>query len=364
MNSETSLRHTPLVEDHVQRGARMVPFAGWLMPVRYSSVLEETQAVRQRVGAFDISHMGRLRLAGPGAAAHLQRCLTNDIQTLNDGAAQYTLLLAENGGVLDDLIVYRLQGEEFLIVVNAVNADRDLSEFQRDMPTTVQIHDATAETAMIAVQGPDAAALVGRWAGFDPHEIGRFHVAAKNLLGSEVLFCRTGYTGEDGFEIVLPAGKAVDAWHAIIAMGAVPCGLGARDTLRIEAGYPLYGHEIHEGTNPVEAGLMWAVKLAKGPFRGRDAVAAAKQNGVNRKLMGLIMSGRMVPRQGCLVTESDTQIGEVTSGTFSPSRGAGLGMAYIATAKATVGRSVLVQIRGSSYVATLVRRTDLLDRSA
>jgi len=311
---------------------------------------------------FDVSHMGRFRLSGPRALDYLQYAVTNDVASLGDGTGQYTLLLEDDGGVLDDLILYRLKLDEFLLVVNAANAARDYEVLSRDRPDSALLFDATEETAMIAVQGPSSREIVAELAGDHVLRIERFHVGEATIAGHAVLLCRTGYTGEDGFEIVAEAHCGAAIWRALLAAGVTPCGLGARDTLRIEAGYPLYGHEIHEQTTPVEAGLMWAVKLAKGPFRGRQAVLSAKQRGPERKLMGVIMAGRMIPRQGCRLLNGSERVGEVTSGTFSPTRGCGLGIAYVRTDIATPGTEVAVEVRGASQPATLVRKTELLGR--
>ncbi len=364
MTTDTNLLLTPLADVHKAMGARMVPFAGWLMPVQYGGVLEETRAVREHVGVFDISHMGRFRVRGEGALELLQYATTNDVSALRDGMAQYTLLLGDDGGILDDLIVYRLSSTEFLAVVNASNASRDFDLLSRRLGARTELRDETLDTAMLAIQGPTVVQLVSALADHDCARIPRFGFSASELAGTKGTTCRTGYTGEDGFEIIVCRDAAEHVWQAVLELGAVPCGLGARDTLRVEAGYPLYGHEIHEGTTPVEAGLMWAVKLDKGDFRGKRAVLEAKRNGAKRRLMGLIMAGRAMPRQGYPVLHGSARAGEVTSGAFSVTREVAVGMAYVATGSADPGSQVQVQIREHLHPATIVRKNEILQRSS
>jgi aminomethyltransferase len=332
------------------------------MPVQYKGVLEEARAVREAVGVFDISHMGRFRIRGEKASDHLQYCTTNDINALDDGCAQYTLFLADDGGILDDLIVYRVNRTEFIAVVNASNAERDRDVLANGLPPSTELDDETSATAMLAVQGPAAVGLLCKLAGSDLEGTRRFSFAVGRISGSSATFCRTGYTGEDGFELIVDAENAPSVWNTIAEAGAVPCGLGARDTLRVEAGFPLYGHEIHERTTPVEAGLMWAVKLDKGEFRGRAAVAEAKRLGAASRLMGIVMADRAMPRQGYEVYDGSQRIGEVTSGAFSVVRGTALGMAYLNRAHAQVGKQVSVKIRESLHAATVVRKNELLAR--
>lgn len=359
---EGSLRATPLHEEHKALHARLVPFAGWSMPVQYAGVLEEARAVRTASGAFDISHMGRFEICGARALDHLQSITSNDLAAVEDGHAQYTLFLAEDGGILDDLIIYRFHAERFLVVVNAANTERDWQIVTASGAPGVEARDFTDQSAMIAVQGPGAVALVAELSTFPVQAVPRFGFAEADVAGVPAILCRTGYTGEDGFEIIASAGDAARVWRAVLDRGAAPCGLGARDTLRIEAGYPLYGHEIREDTTPVEAGLMWAVKPDKGPFRGRDAVLRARETGPSRKLMGLVLEGRVVPRQGYPVVSGDKAVGEVTSGTFSVVRNCGIGMAYVEKEFARDGRSIELAIRETRHVARLVPKTRLLPK--
>lgn len=364
MSGDANLLKTPLCEEHRALSGRLVPFAGWLLPVQYTSVLEEAKAVRNHVGMFDVSHMGRLWLSGTGAREHIQYNFTNNVDALEAGAGQYGLLLNERGGVLDDLIVYRLADNEFLLVVNAANTARDLAVLQENLPAGTEVDDRTRSTFMVAVQGPEAMKMVSSVLNTPLDGVGRFHVAVVPFERGRLILCRTGYTGEDGFEIIGDAAVAATLWRSFIGAGATPCGLGARDTLRIEAGYPLYGHEIHEETTPVEAGLMWCVKLQKGDFRGREAVLNAKRQGPQRKLVGFVLSSRAVPRQGNPVYFGEEIIGEVTSGTFSPTREVGLGMAYVPPACSEPASHIQVEIRGTRHDAVVVRKNDLLGRES
>ncbi|MCC6728239.1 MAG: glycine cleavage system aminomethyltransferase GcvT [Chthonomonadales bacterium] len=354
------LRRTPLWDVHRALGARMVPFAGWEMPVQYAGILDEARAVRRGVGLFDISHMGRLQLRGDGATDLLERLTPNDVGGLAEGQAHYSLLTNEVGGIRDDIIIYREGGETFLVVVNASNRAADLEWLRASAPTGTELADETEATAMIAVQGPGAAALLGSLSGDVAPRMPRFAHRRLALAGVDATCCRTGYTGEDGFELIMPAAGGPAVWEALRSSGGVPCGLGARDALRIEAGFPLYGHEIDETTTPVEAGLMWVVKLDKGPFVGRDAIAEAKRRGAARRLMGLVMDDRAIPRQGYTLYVDRQPVGNVTSGVFSPARGRALGMAYVEAAHAASGTRVEVEIRGSRHLARLVPKKSLL----
>jgi len=359
--SEETPRRTPLYEAHRRAGARIVPFAGWEMPVQYSGILEESRAVRNNAGIFDISHMGRVHIHGPGSVELLDRLTPNDIRGLVPWSAQYSLLTNPHGGIIDDIIIYRLKEEEFAVVVNASNTAKDLDWIRQHASPDTVIDEYTERTAMIAVQGPSAPALVNGLADKDLPALDRFAFTDGNLVGAYTAFCRTGYTGEDGFELIVPAEKAETVWDAIVEAGAVPCGLGARDALRIEAGYPLYGHEIDDSTTPVEAGLMWVVKLDKGDFIGRDAIQRVKEQGAARKLVGLALRERIVPRQGYTLYAGDEEAGTVSSGVFSPTIERGLGMAYVKPAYSKSGTIVDVQIRANRYPATIVPKKNLLE---
>jgi len=365
-----TLYRTPLYDAHVELGARLTPFAGWEMPLSYKSILEEAKSVRYQAGIFDISHMGRLRIAGKGAAYILQLLTTNDIEALSIGKAHYSLMTNPQGGIKDDIIVYRTGKSEFLVVVNASNTSKVIAWIEPFIPQTeeeLHVENTTSHTAMIALQGPKAQSILETVLGTpELRELERFSHRAiifkENETSAELLCCRTGYTGEDGFELIVSKEYASLVWNALLAAGATPCGLGARDTLRIEAGYPLYGHEIDESISPVEAGLMWAVKLEKGNFIGRDAILEAKRLGPKCRLMGLLMHGRALPRQGYTIYRENREVGVITSGTFSPLREVGVAMGFLNTEVARPYVSVEVDIRGQRYGATVVPKKELLQK--
>jgi aminomethyltransferase len=360
--TEQTLRRTPLYETHVRLKSRMVPFAGWEMPVQYGSILEESRAVRNAVGLFDISHMGRVLIHGEGALELLQYTTTNNVDALRPGQAQYSLLTNPSGGIVDDIILYRIDQEAFLVVINASNTDKDLNWLREHAKRSVVIEDQTKQTAMIAVQGPAAPEIVSSLAGEALLSVPRFGFREASLFGEAATLCRTGYTGEDGFEIIVHASASEAIWNRLMELGGVPCGLGARDALRIEAGYPLYGHEIDDTISPVEAGLMWVVKPDKGDFIGRDAILALQERGTARKLMGLVLQERIAPRQGYTLYVEDREVGAVTSGVFSPTLQRGIGMGYIASPYAKAGYVVNMAVRNQMLPAKVVAKKSLLGR--
>jgi aminomethyltransferase len=357
---EDTLRRTPLYEVHKELNGRIVPFAGWEMPVQYAGILEESRAVRTGVGLFDISHMGRTNFSGPGALRLLQSLTSNNVAALGAGQAQYSLLTNPQGGIIDDIIVYRVGEQEFMVVINAGNTDKDLDWIRSRAGSDTVIDDATERTAMIAVQGPKAPEMVNSIADADILSLTRFAHTKGTINGVEAIFCRTGYTGEDGFEVIVSAAEAPALWRSLQEAGGVPCGLGARDALRIEAGYPLYGHEIDDTTTPVEAGLMWVVKLDKGPFTGSEIIAETKRNGAGRKLVGLTLQERMVPRQGYNLLVDGENVGVVTSGIFSPTTGHSIGMGYVNDPYNKTGTQVEVEIRANRPKATVIPKKNLL----
>ena len=358
---ETNLRRTPLFAAHQKLKARLVDFAGWEMPVLYNGILEEARAVRSHAGIFDISHMGRIQVTGQGATAMLQELTSNDIADLSPSEAQYSLLTNPNGGIIDDIIVYRAGDEDYLVVINASNTEKDLAWIAQYTPPMVRVEDHTLETAMIAVQGPHAPALIAEIAGRpDLLDLGRFQYVVGEIGGLPATFCRTGYTGEDGFEVIVPAAQAENLWDALLKGGAAACGLGSRDALRIEAGYPLYGHEIDDTTSPAEAGLMWVVKMDKANFIGRDKIAAVKSNPAVRRLVGLVTQERIQPRQGYTILVGNEPVGEVTSGIFSPAKGTSIAMGYVLARYAKTGTSVEIAIRDRRAAATVVPKKNLL----
>jgi len=352
-----------LYQTHERAGARMGEFAGWRLPIDYGSTMREVMAVRRAAGLFDVSHMGRLEIRGKRALASLQTVLTNDVERLGDGAGLYTLMCNRGGGIKDDLIVFRKAADLYGLVVNASNLDKDRGWILDHLEEDARLVDCTPETVLFALQGPKSAELMEVAGMPEAAQTGRFHFTSGQVAGSDVVASRTGYTGEDGFEITCRSGDAERVWAALLAAGRphglMPCGLAARDVLRTEAGLALYGHEISEETTPVEAGLMRWVKLDKGDFIGSGAVAATVERGPARKLVGIEMEGRAVPRPGNLVRAPAGE-GRVTSGTFSPTLGRGIAIAYLPP-EAAVGETVQVWVHDNPRPG-LVRKLPLYSR--
>ena len=347
---ETTLRRTPLYDRHVAAGARLVPFAGWEMPVQYQGIRQEHLAVRRDAGVFDVSHMGQVETRGPQALEFLQRMLSNDVRRIPEGGAQYSVMCREDGGVLDDLFTYRLADGEFLTVTNAANHDKDVAWLQvHTADFDVDVIDVAASFAMLAVQGPGARELVGQLA--DGRLPPRMHCCERAVAGAATLVCGTGYTGEDGVELMLDPGDAAAAWDAIVAAGAVPAGLAARDTLRLEVGFHLYGNDMNEDRNPVEAGLGWCCKEETG-FIGSEAVAAVRRAGPKEKLVAFVIDGPGIARSGNPMLGG----GEVASGTFSPCLERGIGMAYVPAEKAEPGTRIEIDVRGTTRPAVVERK--------
>lgn len=353
--SET--QHTPLYESHLEAGARMVDFAGWEMPVQYSGVMEEHRAVRTAAGLFDVSHMGEISVRGTGAEAFLQKLTPNDVSKLTPGRAHYSGLLNENAGYLDDLLIYRLDPDDFLVVVNAANTDKDFDWILRHAADVgddgdLEVENVSSQWALLALQGPKALEILEPLVPEDLEldEVRYYGFVHGTVDGVSALLSRTGYTGEDGFELYLPPHAAPRVWSRLLEegkdLGLVPAGLGARDTLRLEAGMALYGHELNEKTTPYEAGLGWVVKLDSGDFVGRDVLAKQKEAGVDRKLVGFEVEGRGIAREGHGVRVDGEAVGEVTSGTYSPTFEKALGMAYVATEAAEPGTEISLHVRG------------------
>lgn len=357
-----TLRQTPLHAAHLQLNARMMPFAGWQMPVQYSSIKQEHQAVRQHAGLFDISHMGKFELQGPDLMDQLQALVPSDLSGLSPGNAQYTVLLNPQAGIVDDLIFYRLPpaangDQRVFTIVNAATTDKDKTWLLSHLKQTIKLQDHSLTQALIALQGPAAAALLQPLVDCDLSQVGRYQHTPATLLGQSALLARTGYTGEDGFEIMLPPPAAEVLWATLLSAGSVACGLGARDTLRLEAAMPLYGQEIDDRTTPLEAGLGWLVHLErKGDFIGRAALEQQKQQGVARRLVGLQLAGRNIARHGYPVCQGSTPVGTVTSGSLSLSLGYPVALAYVAAPLAKVGQALEVQIRAQNYPALVVKR--------
>jgi aminomethyltransferase len=346
-----ALERSPLHDRHVAAGARMVPFAGWEMPVQYAGIRAEHVAVRRRAGVFDVSHMGEIETTGPDAEAFLQRILSNDVTKLAQGGAQYSVLCREDGGVLDDLFSYRLGPERFLTVTNASNHVKDLEWFRRQAASfDVALHDRLHDYAMLAVQGPEARGVVGGLA--DGELPGRFRTATLTVAGAPgVLVCGTGYTGEDGVELLVAPEHATTVWDAAIAAGVTPAGLGARDTLRLEVCFHLYGNELMESRGPIEAGLGWCCKEDTG-FIGAEAIRETRRQGPREKLAPFVLTGPGIPRQGNPVAGG----GVVTSGTLSPCLDVGIGMAYLPAEMAEPGTALELDVRGKSRPAEVRKK--------
>ena len=339
----------------------MVDFAGWSMPVQYSSIVDEHNATRNSVGLFDISHMGRFYLSGDDAGAFLDRLVTRKILGAAVGKVRYALVTNEQGGILDDVLVYHVGGESwpYLLVVNAGNREKIWQWANSHVDgSAVELVDRTLETAMLAIQGPRALEIVQPLLDFDPSEVGYYSVRPATINAAECLFSRTGYTGEDGCELIVPNKQALDIWQQLVEsaakVGGGQVGLGARDTLRLEAAMPLYGHELSESIDPYQAGLSFAVQLKDRDFIGRDALIAKKSQGSSQVRIGLELAGRRVPREHYPVLRDGETVGEVTSGTFSPTLQRPIAMAYVDAASATVGAELAVDIRGSHQPAQVV----------
>jgi len=348
--AETALRRTSLYERHVAAGAKLVPFAGWEMPVQYAGIRDEHLAVRRHAGVFDVSHMGEVQTRGPQATAYLQHMLSNDVRRIPEGGAQYSVLCREDGGILDDLFTYRLAECEFLTVTNAANHSKDLAWMQEHAAAfDVDVIDRADEFAMLAVQGPAARELVRDLA--DGPLPPRMHCCLRAIAGLPMLVCGTGYTGEDGVELLLDPEHAPAVWDAVLAAGATPCGLGARDTLRLEVCFHLYGNDMDERRNPIEAGLGWCCKEQTG-FVGSEQIATARAAGTAEKLVAFAIDGPGIARQGNPIRGG----GVVTSGTFSPCLERGIGMGYVPADDATPGRRIEIDVRGTARPAVIERK--------
>ncbi|MDN5858592.1 MAG: glycine cleavage system aminomethyltransferase GcvT [Pseudonocardia sp.] len=354
---------SPLHDRHVALGATLGEFGGWSMPISYpDGTVAEHLAVRSAAGAFDVSHLGKLLVSGPGAAAFVNRCFTADLARITPGHAQYTLCCTGSGGVVDDLIVYLVDPDEVLAVPNAANSAQVAELLRAAAPDGVTITDRHRERAVLAVQGPASAEIVSAaLGGLDLGELDYMafrdvQVAAGSGGGDVVRVCRTGYTGEHGYELIVPNAAAPEIWDAVLAHGGVPCGLAARDTLRTEMGYPLHGQDLSTAITPVQAGSSWAVAWAKPQFWGRDALHAEKAAGPPRRLRGLLATGRGVPRPGMAVLRDGQRIGVTTSGTFSPSLKAGIALALIDTAAGVqVDDTVTIDVRGRALEVRIVK---------
>jgi aminomethyltransferase len=359
LETASALKRTPFYPRHVAAGAKMVPFAGHEMPIQYEGIVAEHRTVRTGVGVFDVSHMGEIRLVGPGAAAAANHLVTGEVDAIPEGKVVYTPMCLESGGIVDDLLVYAL-GADRLLVVNAANFDKDLAYVRAHVPSEVTVIDENADTAQLAVQGPNAEAVIAKLYG-DRALALAFYEGFEMGKGEDwTLVSRTGYTGEDGFEIYVRASRALALWDRVFEAGAAygikPVGLGARDTLRLEMGYCLYGNDIDETTNPLEAGLGWTVRLDKKEFLGHDAIRRVKEGGVTRRLQGLLLEENRIARAGSDVQANGQPVGRVTSGSMGITLGKPVGMAYLKPDVSKPGTRVEVLMRGQATPAVVASR--------
>lgn len=356
-------KKTPLFGEHQRLGAKLIDFGGWMMPVNYpAGILEEHKATRTAVGVFDVCHMGEIHFRGEGAGKAVQRLVTNNVAGMVDGRAMYAVACHEDGGIVDDLIVYRVAADHFLIVVNASNIEKDHRHFVANVGDFCEIENASDATALIAFQGPKAASAL---AALTPADLGSLHsfhfLASQQVAGLPAWIARTGYTGEDGFEIFTPAEHAVALWQALVDAAAVvggkPVGLGARDTLRLEARLSLYGNDLSDSTSPLEAGLGWVVKMDAGNFIGKAALLRQRETGLARKLVGFEMRERGIPRHGYIIKDpkTGTTLGEVTSGSVGPTIGKNIGMGYVPATFAEPGTHLSIDCRGKPVLAEVVK---------
>ncbi|MCK4577830.1 MAG: glycine cleavage system aminomethyltransferase GcvT [Candidatus Marinimicrobia bacterium] len=352
------MKKTALYQKHIDLGARMAPFAGYEMPVQYEGISAEHRAVRTAVGLFDVSHMGEFRVSGPGALDYIQMMTINDATALSVGQAQYSAMCYENGGIVDDLLVYR-RSDHYLLVVNAANIDGDFEWLQEHLGNGVQLENISDEIGLVAVQGPRSRELVNKALKVNVDELPFYHSSEEMLYNRPVLVSRTGYTGELGYELYTDPDTIQRLWDDLyepgLSLGLKPAGLGARDTLRLEMKYCLYGNDISARTNPIEAGLGWITKLDKGAFIGSDAITKVKTDGPTRRLVAFEMEERAIPRPGYKIYLDGSVVGEVTSGTQSPSLQRGIGMGYVKRPHTKAGTAVQIEVRGKLANATIVK---------
>jgi len=352
------LKRTPYTDFHIAAGAKMVPFAGYYMPVQYAGIIEEHRAVRSNVGLFDLTHMGEFEVSGPKALEFLQKVTTNDVAALAVNQIQYSCMTYPDGGIVDDLLVYNL-GDHYLLVVNAANLAKDFAWLKEHLIPGANLVNHSDEISLLAIQGPNAQKLMAELTAYDLDSIRYYWAAEAVVCGKKILFSRTGYTGEDGFELYIPNADGAHFWNAIMAAGKkynlTLIGLGARDSLRLEMKMALYGNDIDQTTNPIEAGLGWIVKLDKGDFVGSDVIRKVKEQEPSRKLICLVLEGKAFPRHGYPVFSNGKQVGQVTSGTVAPSLDIPIAMAYVPSALAKPGSRVEVDIRGKRFPAEVVK---------
>lgn len=352
------MKKTPLCNVHEKLGARMIDFSGWYMPVQYSSIIEEHKAVRENVGLFDLYHMGEFWLTGKDAMKNVQKIVTNDIEALSDRQIAYTPMCRPDGTIVDDLLVYRWNEYKFLLVVNAANLDKDFAWIKSQLEGEVELSNDSDPTGLIAIQGPNAEAVLQKLTRQRLKAIKFYWFTTGKVAGVECIISRTGYTGEDGFELYYPAEKSEELWNALMEagkdVGISTIGLGARDTLRLEARLMLYGNDIHDGTNPIEANLNWTVKFSKGAFNGSDVMKQQKDNGTSKTIVGFELGKGPAPRHGYPIVKDGKVVGEVTSGTMAPTLKKNIGLGYVPPALSAIGTTFDVEIRGKNYPATVI----------
>ena len=351
------LKRTALFQEHASSGARLVPFAGWEMPIQYTGILSEARDVRSKAGIFDVSHMGRLEITGADSPRFFHRLVTADVVNMPLGRARYTLVCNEQGGIIDDTILYRMGEERFIFIVNASNADTVLDWLRRwreEWAMDVDINVRTQETALIALQGPLAQSILQPMCSVDPSSIRPFRAVEGQVSGFAAVVCRTGYTGEDGFEVIVSAENAPSLWRSFADGGATPCGLGARDMLRLEAGLLLHGSDMDATLTPLEAGLERFVSWDKGDFTGLTALQAIANRGLTRTLVGFRLIEKGIPRHGYAMLNGEDTIGEVTSGTHSPTLDIGIGLGYVSLEHSNPGTGIAIDIRGRRTEAEVV----------
>jgi len=352
------MKKTPLCNVHEKLGARMIDFSGWYMPVQYSSIIEEHTAVRENVGLFDLYHMGEFWLTGKDAMKNVQKIVTNDIEALSDRQIAYTPMCRPDGSIVDDLLVYRWNEYKFLLVVNAANLDKDFDWIKSQLEGEVQFTNDSDPTGLIAIQGPNAEAVLQKLTRQRLKPIKFYWFTTGKVANVECIISRTGYTGEEGFELYYPAEKSEELWNALMEagkdVGIKAIGLGARDTLRLEARLMLYGNDIHDGTTPIEANLQWTVKFAKGAFNGSDVMKKQKEEGTKKVIVGLEMGKGPAPRHGYPIVKDGKPVGEITSGTMSPTLKKNIGLGYVPPELSAIGTKFDVEIRGKNYPATVI----------
>ena len=360
MEDAKTLKKTPLYDRHVLLGGKMVDFSGWSLPVYYSSILAEHQWTRSTCSFFDVSHLGEIEIRGPGAFEFLQKRLTCDMAKCLPYKIIYGILCNEKGGALDDILIYGGEAGDYHLIVNAANIEKDHQVFRADAPTGIQIADHSDEMACVAVQGPRSEAILEKLFGFKLKSMSYYSFSSEMFEGERVWVSRSGYTGEDGFELFSLNGLAPKIWDRLVwegkKLGAEPAGLGARNTLRLEAGNALYGHELDEETTPLEAGIRFAVSFTKGDFTGRSALEAQKTAGLKKILVGFKMTDRSIPRDGYAVAKDGRKVGHVTSGSFAPSIGGGIGLAYVEPGCSAVGTRLAIEIHSRAAQAEVVAR--------